>query len=226
MKELIPALLLTLASGASGVRIVDRGPVAGHRVALTFDAGADRGYADRILTILERAHVRATFGITGRWALMNRDLVRRMARDGDQFIDHTYDHRSFTGLSTGTAPLSRSQRVWEILQTERILRSLTGKGARPYFRPPFGDYDAATLALLRQLGYRDMIMWTLDSLGWEHLPAPAIIQRCLSGASPGTILLMHVGSQSQDALALEPVIRGLRRGHYAFATVSGLLSHL
>lgn len=225
MRALIVALLLSVSPGTPGVRIVDMGPATSREVALTFDAGADRGYAPRILTVLEHAHVRATFGITGRWALLNPDLVRRIARDGDQFIDHTYDHRSFTGLSTRTAPLSRSQRVWEIQQTERILRSLTGRGAKPYFRPPFGDYDAATLALLRQLGYRDVIMWTLDSLGWNHLPATQIIQRCLSRTGPGTILLMHVGSQSEDALALAPVITGLKRRHYAFATVSGLLSH-
>ena len=50
----------------------------------------------------ERSGIRATFGMTGKWAQANPDLVRRMAADGDQLMNHTWDHRSFTGLSTRT----------------------------------------------------------------------------------------------------------------------------
>jgi peptidoglycan/xylan/chitin deacetylase (PgdA/CDA1 family) len=194
-------------------------------VALTFDAGADRGYAAGILQTLERNHVRATFGMTGRWASMNPDLVKRMARDHDTFINHTYDHQSFTGLSTRTAPLTRKQRIWEIDRADSIIRRITGHSSKPYFRPPFGDYDTATLTLARQLGYRYAIMWTVDSGGWEHLPPATILQRCLSGARPGAILLMHVGAQSQDAMALQGIITGLKRRHYHLVTVPQLLHY-
>jgi len=141
-----------------------------------------------------------------------------------RWINHTYDHRSFTGLSTHLAPLTISERTWEITRTERVLQSIGGATVRPYFRPPFGDYDAATTALLARLGYRYMIMWTVDSLGWDHLPAPAIFQRCLAALSPGAIVLMHVGIQSQDALALQPLILAVKRRGYAFVTVAALLS--
>lgn len=194
-------------------------------VALTFDAGADRGYAGKILQTLERNHIHATFGMTGRWAQMNPDLVRRMARDHDTFINHTYDHRSFTGLSTQSAPLTVRQRTWEINHADSIIRRITGHSTKPYFRPPYGDYDAATLALVRRLGYRYSIMWTVDSGGWEHLPPATILQRCLAGARPGAILLMHVGAQSQDAMALQSVITGLRRRHYRFVTIPKLLRY-
>lgn len=216
-------MLLLAAAAPHPVQIVSQGSSSHRTIALTFDAGADRGFAPRILRSLEKAHVHATFGMTGKWAQANKDLLRRIARDGDAFINHTYDHQSFTGYSTNAAALTVRQRTWEITRTDRIVRAATGRSTKPYFRPPFGDYDSATLQLLRRLGYRYMVMWTLDSLGWEHLPSSAILQRCLTDIRPGTILLMHVGSQSEDAVALPPLIRILQRRGYRFVTVPQML---
>jgi peptidoglycan/xylan/chitin deacetylase (PgdA/CDA1 family) len=195
-----------------------------HQVALTFDAGSDRGFAPSILGTLERFHLHATFGMTGRWARANRDLVLRMARDGDAFINHTYDHRSFTGFSSRTVALTQSQRVWEITQADRVIRSITGRSTKPYFRPPYGDLDPAMLTLARKLGYGRIIMWSVDSLGWERLPAPAILQRCLSLVQPGGIVLMHVGSQSQDGVALPALLTALKHRDYKIVTVPQLLA--
>lgn len=223
--RVVALALLALTSAPYAVQIVSQGPPSPRAVALTFDAGADRGFAPRILRTLERAHIRATFGMTGKWASANKDLLRRIARDHDAFINHTYDHRSFTGYSTNTAPLTVKERTWEITQTARIVHAVTGRQIKPYFRPPYGDYDQATLQLLSRLGYHYMVMWTLDSLGWEHLPSRAILQRCLTDVKPGTILLMHVGSQSQDAFALPALIKDLKRRGYHFVTVPQMLNH-
>jgi peptidoglycan-N-acetylglucosamine deacetylase len=222
----LPAIALLLTSPWQGhpTQIVTSGDSHHRLVALTFDAGADRGFAAKILSILEQNAIHATFGMTGAWALANRDLVRRMAHDNDSFVNHTFDHRSFTGYSSRTAPLTDAQRGWEIMQTEKVLWSVAHRSARPFFRPPFGDYDPATLRLLRRMGYRYMIMWTVDSLGWEHLQAAAILNRCLAGLRPGTIYLMHVGIQSQDAFALRPLIQALRRRGYGFETIPQLVS--
>src|SRR5436305_757732 len=136
-------LLLALVPPAPAA-VISRGPGSSRTVALTFDAGANRGYALSILQTLERNHIHATFGMTGTWATANADLLHRMARDRDQIMNHTFDHRSFTGLSSRAAPLTPSQRVWEIEQADRVIRRITGRSTKPYFRPPFGDYDPAT----------------------------------------------------------------------------------
>ena len=162
--------------------------------------------------------------MTGRWASANPDLIRRMSRDGGTFINHTYDHRSFTGLSATPAVLTRAGRAWEITSTESIIHRLTGRTTKPYFRPPYGDYDAATLTLVRQLGYRYTVMWTVDSLGWTHLAASAILQRCSARLAPGAIFLMHVGIQSQDALALPAFLAVLRRRGFRPVTLPQLLA--
>lgn len=218
------AIAALSAVGAGGPHVISAGSPAGNRISLTFDAGADRGYAASILRTLERNHVRATFGMTGRWAAANPDLVRRMARDGDTFINHTYDHRSFTGLSDKTAGLNSAQRTSELVRTEQIIHSLTGRSTKPFFRPPFGDYDSATLRLVAQLGYSDVIMWTVDSLGWERVSTSAIERRCQALVTPGSIVLMHVGSQSNDAYALPALISSWKHKRYRFVTIPQLLA--
>ena len=79
--------------------------------------------------------------MTGRFAETYPDLVRRMVHEGHTLINHTYDHASFTGNSTGASPLTRDERFAELDQTESIIRTLTGATTYPYFRPPYGDYD-------------------------------------------------------------------------------------
>lgn len=222
MRLLVALVVLGLPVNGPSATLLWQIPTSRHVMALTFDAGADRGYAARILSTLERNHVRASFGMTGRWAEQNKDLVRRMARDGDVLMNHTFDHRSFTGYSSGQAPLSEQQRAWEIETTDTDIRRITGVGTKPYFRPPYGDYDGATLVLARRLGYRFAVMWTIDTLGWNHATPTQILSRCLLGARPGAIVMMHVGIQSQDALALQNVISGLKRRGYRLATIAQL----
>ena len=81
-------------------RVFERGESDRDEVALTFDAGADRGYAEEILGTLEEYGVKASFAITGHWADENPDLVARMVEEGHQVFNHTWTHRSFTGYST------------------------------------------------------------------------------------------------------------------------------
>jgi peptidoglycan-N-acetylglucosamine deacetylase len=201
-------------------------PTSSRVMALTFDAGADRGYAARILTTLEKYHVHAGFGITGQWARANKDLLRRMARDGDVLMNHTFDHRSFTGYSSNAVPLTTPQRTWEIESAESVVHRITGKTTKPFFRPPYGDYDAGTLGLARRLGYRYTVTWTIDTLGWDHATPAQILSRCLIGARPGAIVVMHVGIQSQDAIALPQVIASLRARHYRLVTIAQVVGRI
>jgi peptidoglycan/xylan/chitin deacetylase (PgdA/CDA1 family) len=217
-----PAPALDLAPVSGTAIVITRGPTTGRTVLLTFDAGADRGYAPQILATLEGAGVSATFGVTGLWAEANPDLVQRMVADGDTIVNHTFDHHSFTGRSTHGAGLSAAQRLSEIEMDDAILTEVAGHSPKPWFRIPYGDSDAATDAEVAQAGYRYVLGWTVDSLGWMGLTPPAIIVRCLSKAAPGDIYLFHVGSQSQDVTALPSVIAGLRAQGYTFETAADL----
>ena len=204
-----------LEQAGDGVLIINRFETDQPLIALTFDAGSDVGYTDDILDLLAREGIKATFGMTGAWAQQYPELIQRMHAEGHQLINHSWSHPSFPQLS-------REERISEIERTDALLIELTGETTRPYFRPPYGEYDAATLDDLAALGYTTMVMWTVDTLGWAGLDAAGINQRVFETAVPGGIVLMHVGGQSQDAAALPGMIAGLRARGYDFATVHDL----
>ena len=185
-------------------------------VMLTFDAGADRGYAEDILDILADQHVVASFGITGNWAKANADLVRRMASDGHLVFNHTLDHRSFTGVSDSLGGLSAAARRTELDQADAIIAPLIGHSTRPFYRLPYGDDDAHVTSDVAPDGYTRKIGWTVDSQGWRGLQSADILARCMKLAAPGAVYVFHVGRESQDAIALPQIIRGLRERGFSF----------
>jgi peptidoglycan-N-acetylglucosamine deacetylase len=211
-------------SSAGPATVVYHGDMSRRMVALTFDAGADPGYTGEILDTLRREGVRATFGMTGLWAERNRDLLLAITADGHALINHSYDHASFTGLSTEKPPLTAEERAFEMSRTETTVYHLSGRTTRPYFRPPFGDIDAGVQRDVGAAGYSTIVMWTVDSQGWNHASADQIVARCIAQASPGAIYVMHVGAESEDAAALPRVIEGLRAAGYAFGTIDEVLA--
>ncbi len=204
-------------------QILQRGQSGRKEVALTFDAGADRGDAEQILDTLKQYDVKASFGMTGAWAEANPDLVKRMADEGHQIFNHTWSHRSFTGASPNTDPLTYEERLKEIEDTEEIIREVTGGyDTRPYFRPPYGDYDASVLSDLADAGYTATVMWTCDSFGWKGWTAAEIVQYCGTNPEPGDNILMHVGQDSQDYAALPAMIESFRAAGFTCVTVEQL----
>jgi peptidoglycan/xylan/chitin deacetylase (PgdA/CDA1 family) len=181
-------------------------------MALTFDAGSDVGYASEILDTLSAKGVKATFGMTGVWAQAHPDLVRRMVNEGHQLMNHSWDHPSFPTISS-------AQRADQLARTEAAVEAAAGVTMQPYFRPPYGEYDAATLHDLAANGYTISVMWTTDTMGWAGASVSEITQRVLDQAVPGGIVLMHVGEASQDAAALPGMIDQLRARGYRFQTV-------
>lgn len=193
-----PALQLRKGTNGRGV------------VALTFDAGSDVGFTSQILDTLKAEKIKASFGMTGRWAEQNPDAFRRIVAEGHHLVNHTYSHKSWTGLSSSTALLNREARIAELDKAEQVFKNLAGATSKPWFRPPYGDVDNETDKLLGQMGYKYNALWTVDSLGWMGKTAQQIVEICRKGFVPGGILLFHVGEQSQDGNALLPLIKEIR----------------
>lgn len=213
-----------LAAPEPAARLITRGNTLRPYVALTFDAGADRGNTARILDTLAANGIRASFGLTGQWARSNPDLVRRIAAEGHQIINHTESHRSWTGLSDRTSGLDADARVNELDRADRAIMRLTGGSTRPWFRSPYGDVDAAAMSQLAASGYTYNVLWTVDSLGWQGLGAGEIVDRVAAAAVPGAIVLMHVGASSADAEALQGTIDAVRERGLGFQTVAEIVA--
>ena len=212
-----------LVGAASPATKIFRGPVDKPVVSLTFDGGSDRGYCGMILDTLANNGIKGTFPMTGEYALANPDLIKRIVDEGHQLVNHTYSHPSFTGVSSGNTALTYSARFQQLESTEETFINAAGVGSRPYFRPPYGDYDNGVLADLGEARFSYCVLWSLDVLGWNGLTQNQIVSRVLNDHGNGYIYLMHVGSESQEGPALQRIIDGLRNRGYGFATVSDLI---
>src|ERR1039458_6139605 len=222
-----PRATAALASPTVSARratVVTEGNARVRAVALTFDAGSDAGAPASVLATLDRHGVHALFGITGLWAQAYPSLVRRIAADGDQIVNHTWDHRSLTGASTSTSALSSDQIRAELARADARIRQLTGRTTQPWFRPPYGDRSARVDTAAGAAGYHYDLLWTVDSLGWEGVAPATALRRSLAGARPGAIILMHVGSGSTDASMLPALIDQLIARGFGFRTVAQLLA--
>jgi peptidoglycan/xylan/chitin deacetylase (PgdA/CDA1 family) len=202
---------------------VTRGATTDRVVALSFDAGADRGMTAWLLAYLLTTDLKVTFGMTGRWAESNPDLVRQIVADGHELMNHSYDHRSFTGFSAKPPVLRYADRLTEIERAEGIISTIAEVTTKPLFRPPYGDQDESVLEVVAAAGYRYSVLWTVDSLGWRGASTSVIVDRCLRYAVPGGIYVLHVGVGSRDVEATAVIVEGLRARGYRFATIGQLI---
>lgn len=99
----------------------------------------------------------------------------------------------------------------------------TDVDSRPWFRPPYGDYDEGVLADVAAAGYGYVVMWSIDSLGWKGLPPSDVAARTIAALEPGAIVLMHVGSASTDVDALPGILDAARRRGLEPVTIADLV---
>ena len=193
-------------------------------VALTFDDGPDPIYTPRILDILKKNNVKATFFIVGRHAEKYPDIVKQIAADGHDIGSHSYSH------PINLVVLSRDKMAQEITKTEEAIYKACG--VRPYlFRPPRGLYNRALTDQLKARKYT-LVLWSLSSRDWQEPSFKEITWRVTTGIKNGDILLFHDsgslivsegGSRESTIAALPFVIKELRDKGYRFVTVSDLI---
>jgi peptidoglycan/xylan/chitin deacetylase (PgdA/CDA1 family) len=195
---------------------IDRGPGRRPEVSLTFDAGADWRPAKQILDTLREHGVRSTFFLTGEWVEGNPKTARRIAAEGHEIGNHSWDHPAFTHLAD-------EQIRDQLRRTESLVQSTTGRTTHPYFRPPLGARDRRVLQTVADEGFLT-IYWTLDSRDSvdRGITAAEIRDRVLQGVTPGAIVLLHCGSRA-TADALPEILAGLRERGLAPVPVGRLL---
>lgn len=186
-------------------------------VALTFDDGPWPASTESILSVLDHEDVPATFFMLGLQAKRYPRIARLVSSAGHQVGNHTYSHSQLSALSGADA--------WKDIQWgQKTILKATGHPAI-WFRPPYGDVDARSLNVARQLSQR-VVMWTVDSKDWERPGTDVISGNVLRAVKPGAIVLMHDGggNRTQTVQALPGIIRELKRRGYVFVTIDELVS--
>ncbi|WP_405086722.1 polysaccharide deacetylase family protein [Microbispora sp. NBC_01389] len=184
-----------------------------HRcVALTFDDGPAE-YTGHVLDLLAAHHARATFFMLGQMITgETRDFVRRMASEGHELGNHTWDHASLSGLSTEA--MRR-----ELERTQEAVFKITGVRMR-LMRPPYGATNKSVEEESKQEGL-SQILWAVDTLDWLNRNPTVIAQRS-AAAKPGDIVLMH-DIHPTTVQALPHLLDELDRKGFTYVTVSELL---
>ena len=191
-------------------------------IALTFDDGPDPQWTPRILEVLRRHRVPATFFVVGAAAAAHPGIVRGAHAAGHEIGAHTFTH-----VDVGTVPRWRG--TVELTLTQTALAGAAGINTR-LFRLPYSSTvdalamrDAPAAQRVGELGYV-LAFTTEDGEDWRR-PGPAVIAaRSTPAGDRGGIVLLHDGGgdRSQTVEALNRLIPTLLDRGYRFTTVSGI----
>lgn len=185
------------------------GNTSSNKVALMINVYWGTEFLDDMLDVLEQKNAKATFFVGGTWAIDNADLLKTMLDEGHEIGNHGYKHKDQDKLSYDEAKK-------EISLTHNIVKDATTK-EMTLFAPPSGAYNAQTVKVAEELGYKT-IMWTRDTIDWRDHDANLIYSRALKGVKGGDLILMHPTQSTLDALGR--IIDDIQNKGLELATVS------
>jgi polysaccharide deacetylase family sporulation protein PdaB len=185
-------------------------------IALTFDISWGEVQMEPILKVLEDKGIKkATFFLSSPWSKSHPQLVDKIVKGGFEIGSHGHKHVNYSGLDDEEI---RSQ----IQQAHAILTEVTGKSPN-LIRLPNGDFNKRVLGIADALGYK-VIQWDTDSLDWKSSGPQEIVDRVVTQAHAGDIILMHASDSAKyNQQALPVIIDQLKAQGFDFVSVTELL---
>jgi peptidoglycan/xylan/chitin deacetylase (PgdA/CDA1 family) len=192
------------------------------QIALTYDDGPNDPHTLKLLDVLAKHGVRATFFMIGRYVQQRPDIARAVAQTGHIIGNHTFAHPL---LIFKPEAQTRSQ----LVDCRQALEDAVGKHSN-LFRPPFGGRRPATLRIACELGLQT-VMWNVTGYDWNAPPAAVIEKRVARQMRGGDVILLHDGGhrimgvdRAQTVIATDNLIRRYRDQGYEFVTVDEMLA--
>jgi len=192
------------------------------QIALTYDDGPNDPHTLKLLEVLAKHSVRATFFMIGRYVNQRPDLARAVAQAGHVIGNHTFTHPRLIFKSA-------AQTRAELLDCHQALADAIGQHSN-LFRPPFGGRRPATLKTARELGLQTA-MWNVKGYDWNALSAAEIEKKIARQISGGDVVLLHDGGhramsadRAQTVIATENLIRRYSDKGYKFVTVEDMIA--
>jgi peptidoglycan/xylan/chitin deacetylase (PgdA/CDA1 family) len=191
------------------------------QLALTYDDGPNDPDTLRLLEVLARHGVRATFFLLGRHVRMRPDIARQVVQAGHAVGNHTYSHPL---LIFQSAARIRAQ----IRDCQAAIEDATAV-TPVLFRPPFGGRRPGVLRIAREMGLQP-VMWTVTAYDWDARSAEAIESTVASHVRGGDVILLHDGGhldmgadRSRTVAATERLIVKYKAQGYQFVTVPEMM---
>ncbi len=187
---------------------------SGNWVSITFDDGPNPEFTPRVLKLLKKHDVKATFFCIGQHIENHPDILKQILADGHSVGNHTYSHSKsfgFFGFEKVKA---------ELQQTKSTVKKLTGLKMN-LFRPAFGVTNPQIEKAVKTLGLQS-IGWSVRSLDTTPRPENSVLDRITSKVSKGDIILLHDTSEKTIAV-LERLLVFLQEKNLQSVTVERLL---
>ncbi len=191
-------------------------------VGLTFDDGPHPLHTPRVLDILERFQVKATFFVIGRHLDKHGAWVAAASRAGHVIGNHTYHH--FRTMNFFPSKKIRE----EIMACQSAVEKWAGYKPR-FYRQPTGFRNPRIFGILKELQI-SMVGWQVRAFDTQRQNPQGIARRILQKVRPGGIILLHDGSDTASnedrtatLQALPEILAGLRDRGMEFFTLDKLL---
>lgn len=222
----VSLVLVTLTVAGVGLRafINSRFPLFGdsiHRVdtrervvALTFDDGPHPRHTPRMLDLLDRHQVKATFFMMGRNVERHPDVVLQVLARGHEVGNHSYSHPRLVFMAPGRVR-------HEISRTDALLRSL-GVTGDIHFSPPHGSKFVVLPYVLTQMG-KLSVLSDVDVEEWKRPPAAVMVRSALEQVRPGSVMQFHDPLGEETLKAVDQVVTRLLAQGYRFERISELI---
>lgn len=160
-----------------------KGSSQSQSIAITFDDGPIPGKTERILEILRKYQVRATFFCIGNRIDKNTALVKRIHDEGHLLGNHSYWHGKTFDLQ------SSSKIEKELSDTDLALKKAIGITPR-FFRPPYGVTNPMVARAVKHRKY-ETIGWSVRSFDTITPNSGALMKRITKSLKSGDMILLH-----------------------------------
>jgi len=196
-------------------------PRGSKKMALTFDDGPNDPHTLRLLEVLARHEVKATFFFIGRYVEQHPEIAREVSKAGHVVGNHTFTH-----------PLlifkAESEVRAELTACQRALNDAIGEHTN-LFRPPFGGRRPAVLRIARGMGL-EPVMWNVTGYDWNAPSAEHIERKVTRQVRGGDVILLHDGGhkafgadRSHTVTATDRIIARYKSEGYEFATIPEMM---
>jgi len=191
------------------------------RLALTYDDGPNDPHTLRLLEVLAKHDVHATFFLIGRYANQKPEIARAIVQAGHVVGNHTFTHPALIFKSD-------SEIRRELAQCRSALQDAIGQHSN-LFRPPFGARRPAVLRIASELGL-EPIMWNVTGYDWNPTVHAVIERKVSNQIHGGGVILLHDGGhkemgadRSQTVIATDHLIPRYKSEGYEFLTIPQMI---
>lgn len=197
-------------------------PRGSKQIALTYDDGPNDPDTLRLLEVLARYDVHATFFLIGRYVQQRPDIAREIVKAGHIVGNHTFTHPLL--IFRSAADIRQ-----ELSSCRSALQEAIGDDSH-LFRPPFGGRRPAVLRIAREMKL-EPVMWNVTGYDWNAPAAEVIERKVAKQVRGGDVILLHDGGhkhmgadRAQTVLATDSLIKRYKAERYEFLNIPQMMS--